>query len=119
MILRQLKPRHVRAGAYVVREGDRGDEFFLMKSGQAEVTRMEDGWPRQLVVLGRGDSFGELALLDDRPRQASVRALTALDLFVLGREAFQSVVGPELRRYGLTRQRLDDRAELAHVAILR
>lgn len=119
LIVNQLKLRRFRVGECVLLEGEPGDEFFFIRTGRAEVLKLDKEWPRQLATLGRGDCFGEMALLDDQPRQASVRALTTLEVYSLNRATFQSIVGPQLRRYGLTRQRLEERAELARVALFR
>ena len=58
----------VPAGDVLVKEGSRGREFYVLLSGKAEVTR----GGAVLGVLGPGDHFGELALLDPHPRQATV-----------------------------------------------
>jgi MFS family permease len=76
------------AGEDVVEEGMPGDRFYLIKSGAAEVIA------RGVVVnrLGPGDAFGEIALLRDVPRQATVRAVEDLDLYALEREVFLDAV---------------------------
>jgi hypothetical protein len=69
-------------GETVVRRGDVGDAAFVVVHGRAAVTAA-DG--TIIDELGRGDVFGELALLTDRPRSATVVALTELDLMILER----------------------------------
>lgn len=113
-----LRLRRVRQGEYAVREGEPGDEFYLIRSGQVEVTKQHaDGWSRPLVVLRRGDYFGELALLHRQPRTASVLALTDVELYALDRGAFDARLGPHLQAYGLTVQLLDERAELSRMSL--
>src|SRR5581483_11503241 len=73
----------------------------------------------ELAVLRRGDYFGELALLYHQPRSASVRALSRLEVYGLGRDAFETMIGPQLRDYGLTRQRIEERSELARMNLFR
>jgi MFS family permease len=73
---------------WLVREGDAGDAFYVVESGRLEVTH--DG--TLLRELGPGEWFGELALLRDVPRTASVRSLTDVALVVLGRDAFLAAV---------------------------
>jgi CRP-like cAMP-binding protein len=87
--------RAVDAGNVIVREGDAGDEFFVIADGGAEVTR--DGRP--IAKLGAGDYFGELALLDPAPRDATVTASAPSNLLVLSRDAFRSALDelPALR----------------------
>ncbi|MGO9584101.1 MAG: MFS transporter [Acidimicrobiales bacterium] len=87
-LARALIEVDVPAGEAVVEEGMPGDRFYLIESGVAEVTK------GGLVVnrLGPGDSFGEIALLRDVPRQATVRAIEDLTLFALEREVFLDAV---------------------------
>ena len=119
-VVSNLTLERYRPGDYVVRQGEPGEEFFLIRKGQAEVVQVgQDGWPHELAVLRRGDYFGELALLYHQPRSASVRALAPLEVYGLGREAFETMIAPQLRDYGLTRQRIDERSELARMSLFR
>jgi MFS family permease len=79
---------HVEAMAEVVTQGARGDRFYVIRSGRAvvEVDGAEAG------ALGPGDFFGEIALLRDVPRTATVRALEALDVYALERDDFLAAV---------------------------
>jgi hypothetical protein len=81
--------RQVRVGAGedVVREGDPGDRFYVVLEGTAAVYSGE----RLVRTLAPGDHFGEIALLHDTLRTATVRALTALRLFSVDREALLGV----------------------------
>jgi MFS family permease len=72
------------AGHEIVKEGDAGDRFYIVASGTAEVT--QDG--RHLRDCGPGDYFGEIALLRDVPRTASVTATDDMELYALERAAF-------------------------------
>jgi CRP-like cAMP-binding protein/Zn-dependent protease len=81
-------------GAVVIQEGERGDSFYLVESGQAEVIV---GGRRQ-SILGRGNYFGEIALLLDVPRTATVRALTPLGVLRLNRADFEALVITTLHR---------------------
>jgi MFS family permease len=90
-----LRAVRVRAGADVVRAGDEGHDFFVVDTGRAEV--IGAGEPKQ---LGPGDGFGEIALLRDVPRTATVRAVSDLGLYALDRERFLTAVtahAPTLR----------------------
>ena len=73
-------------GDIIMSEGELGDSFYMMASGEAEVfIRAREG---VLATLGPGDSFGELALLETKPRQATIRARGDVEIFRLRREPF-------------------------------
>jgi MFS family permease len=92
MTLEQLDARltrtRVAAGDAVFHRGDPGDRFYVIGAGEAEVA--VDGGPP--VSLRRGDYFGEIALLRDVPRTATVTARTELELFALERDVFIAAV---------------------------
>jgi hypothetical protein len=85
---RGLVPLGVPTGGIVIREGERGDRFFVIESGRAAVTSGGE----TLALVGPGDYFGEVALLYDQPRNATVTATTDLHLLVLERDEFLRAV---------------------------
>ena len=66
-------------GKVLIREGDRGQEFFVIISGEVEVRRKG----RKVATLGTGNFVGEMALLSKAPRSATVTAVTPLDVLVI------------------------------------
>lgn len=72
----------------LTRQGDRGDEFFVVMDGRVAVE--QDG--RKIAELTRGEFFGEIALIDGRPRTATVRALGITRLLVLGHRDFRALM---------------------------
>jgi CRP-like cAMP-binding protein len=78
----------VEADATVVEEGTAGEGFYLIVSGEAEVTR----GGRRVATVGTGEYFGELSLLDEAPRNATVKALTKMVLLQLKRREFSAVL---------------------------
>jgi hypothetical protein len=83
-----LVPAHAHAGSVVVRQGEPGDHFYLVVAGRLAVD--VDGTTAR--ELGPGASFGEIALLRNVPRTATVRALEDTELVALGRRAFLEAV---------------------------
>lgn len=86
----------VKAGRVLCREGEPAQEFFVIIDGEAEATK--DDAP--LRTMGKGDFFGEIALIEDIPRTATVTAKSDLRFFVLTRQAFWSMVDrmPDVER---------------------
>jgi putative ABC transport system ATP-binding protein len=78
-IAEKVVRRHYDAGEVVIREGDEGDELFLISEGAVEVLRDD----HEVARLGPADFFGELSLISGEPRNATVVATDALDTFVL------------------------------------
>ena len=88
-----LNAQRFKAGEVIIREGDPGEDFFLLESGQAEAYKKEAG-PNPVKQYQKGDYFGELALLDNKPRAASVVAKTDVKVAVVGKDGFQRLLGP-------------------------
>lgn len=87
-IRRALEEVTVKTGRVLCEEGTIGREFFIIVDGQASVRR--NG--RRIASLGPGQYFGELALLDRRPRSATVVSDTDMVLLVLGQRQFHGVL---------------------------
>ncbi|KAJ3116304.1 hypothetical protein HDU96_009960 [Phlyctochytrium bullatum] len=82
-------------GDVVIRQGDSGDNFYIIESGEATVTTTgNDGIEHEMPKLVRGNYFGELALLTNEPRRATVRAKGKLKVATLGKKAFVRLLGP-------------------------
>jgi hypothetical protein len=80
-------------GTAVVSQGEVGDRLYIVKDGEAEVVaRGDDGEEKDLARLSKNDYFGEIALLRDVPRTATVRAHGAMELYSLQRKDFQKLL---------------------------
>lgn len=78
----------LREGTIITREGRPGREFFVLISGNAQVTKKG----KEVAQLGAGDWFGEIALLTDAPRTATVKATSPVDVLVITDRSFKTVV---------------------------
>ncbi len=87
-ILAEFEEVHFTTGRRIVLEGLRGSDFFVVVAGSAAV--LVDG--RQVATLGPGDFFGEIAILGDGLRSASVRAETPLHCLVLPNGRLETVI---------------------------
>ncbi len=85
----QMKQKKVEAGEIIIREGDVGDRFFLIRSGRVGIQRQGQG---QLTELTEGEHFGETALLTGQLRNATVQALEPSSLYYLDKADFQAAM---------------------------
>ncbi len=86
--------RLVPRGGIILNEGDAGDSLFAIATGRVKVfIGDEDGREITLKLLGPGDFFGEMSLIDQEPRSASVSALEPTTLKVLSYQAFHDCLG--------------------------
>lgn len=70
-------------GKYIIREGQIGDCFYIVNEGKLVAEKEEDGQPRPVYYYKEGDYFGELALMKNIVRQASIKALTKVRLLYI------------------------------------
>src|SRR5215210_487780 len=82
----------IPAGQLVLREGDPGDSLYAVLAGELEVTKRQGGQDVLLALYEPGQFFGEMALLEQAPRSASVRALQESRLLVISQLAFQTLL---------------------------
>lgn len=81
----------------IVKEGDPGDEFFIIRNGTAKVTRGQVGDSVIVTSLGPGDHFGEAALFHNAKRSANIESLERLEVLTIGRKAFEDFLASEPR----------------------
>src|SRR5204863_3440854 len=85
----RLQIERVEAREVIVREGEEGNDFYVVREGRFAVVK---GGRRRLAVLGPGDFFGEIALVRSGPRTATVRALGQGSLWRLDRDGFHELL---------------------------
>lgn len=88
LVAKRAEDVKVDAGRQLVAEGAAGSEFFVIVDGKASVTRHG----QKVADLGPGGFFGDLALLDKAPRNATVTAETPMELVVLGQREFAGLI---------------------------
>ncbi|KAJ3188161.1 hypothetical protein HDU85_005311 [Gaertneriomyces sp. JEL0708] len=82
-------------GDVIIKQGDVGDAFYIIESGDARVVTTDaDGTEHEMPGLKKGDYFGELALLSEKPRRATVIAKGRIKCATLGKKAFVRLLGP-------------------------
>jgi NTE family protein len=90
-LAKEFEPVHAAAGDVIIFEGEPGDGLFVVVSGLLRVSVTAAGTERVLHDLGRGAILGEIALVSNSPRSATVRAVRDSDLLRLSRPAFDSL----------------------------
>jgi CRP-like cAMP-binding protein len=88
MLAKRAEDVKVDAGKVLVSEGSAGAEFFVILDGTAKVSRHG----QEVATLGPSQFFGDLALLDRAPRNATVTAVTPMELVVLGQREFSALI---------------------------
>lgn len=90
-IAERLQERTFGVGDSIFEEGQLGDSFYLIRRGTVRVTKLQGGEEMVLSELGEGEGFGEMALMIDQPRTATVKALSEVTALVLNRDDFTSL----------------------------
>lgn len=108
----ELEEVRFPSGETIVRQGEVGDRFFIVRRGVLEAVQNNGSADRVVGQIGEGEFFGELALLTGAPRAATVRARTDCELFAMSRRGFDRALAasPEFRA------RLEERASLYRAA---
>ena len=80
--------RQFKKGEILIREGERGDCAYVIENGNVEILVQREGQPIQIGIRGPGSLIGEMAMIDDKPRTATVRAVDDCDVLEITREDF-------------------------------
>jgi hypothetical protein len=96
----ELQTVKADAGEMVVRQGGPADKFFIVVEGEVEVSRDADGGETAVATFGPGQFFGEMAIIRDAPRSASVKATQPTTLLAMERDTFRDIVAQALGTTG-------------------
>ena len=114
LLVTRLKLVHHSPGDVIIRQGKRGDRFYIIRQGHVQVTQRDEHGVTEVVnQLYRGDYFGELALLEDTPRNATCTATVPSETLTLSKRDFDELV----RDHFEMRDKLDD--SIANAELLR
>jgi len=92
IVMGAMEEKEFKAGETVIREGEGGDVLYMVEEGEFECYKKIDGEDKYLKTYATGDAFGELALLYNAPRAASIRTKIGGKLFQLDRTTFNHIV---------------------------
>ena len=81
-----------QASKLIFSEGDQGDEAYRVAEGSVEISIQRDGQKLVLAILGAGETFGEMAMIESRPRSATARTLEPTMIEVIARQDFQQML---------------------------
>jgi hypothetical protein len=111
----QLGNAVAEQGEVLVRQGGPADKFFIVVDGEVEVVREEDGGEQRIGLFGPGGFFGEMSIMRDTPRSATVRATRPSRLLTLDHDEFRTIVAESIGTTGdfeqVIRRRLDSMSE--------
>lgn len=84
--------RVVPAGVVLFREGEQGQEMYIIQSGKVRISKRVRHIDKTLAILGKGEFFGEMAILNDKPRSASAELLEDSEILVIDRKTFETMI---------------------------
>ncbi len=86
-----IKNQHFEPGDIIFHQGDLGDNVYVIEQGECDVIKETDGVAKTLATLGAGDYFGEMALLSDKTRNATIQARTAMQVLLIPKGDFDTL----------------------------
>ncbi len=84
--------KHIPAGTMLFNEGDRGEEMYIIQSGKVKISKKIRGVEKTLATLDKGEFFGEMAILNDKPRSASAETIEDSEMLVIDRKTFDTLL---------------------------
>ena len=84
--------KQIPTGTVLFREGDRGEEMFILQSGKVKISKKIRGVEKTLATLEKGEFFGEMAILNDKPRSATAETIEESEMLVIDRKTFDALI---------------------------
>lgn len=84
--------KRIPSGTVLFREGDTGEEMYILQSGKVKISKKIRGVEKTLATLDKGEFFGEMAILNDKPRSASAETIEDSDMLVIDRKTFETLL---------------------------
>jgi CRP-like cAMP-binding protein len=113
--------REFRAGEVLFREGESGEEMFVIQTGVVRISKHVGGEERPLATLGRGEFVGEMAILNEKPRTATATVVEDAKLLVIGAKTLEMMISNNaeiaLRLVKKLARRLDSADELVQILL--
>ena len=90
--------KKIPAGTVLFQEGDRGEEMYIIQAGKVKISKKVRGVDKTLAMLEKGEFFGEMSILNDKPRSATAETVEDSDLLVIDRKTFDTLIrgNPEI-----------------------
>ncbi len=84
--------KKIPANTALFQEGDRGEEMYIIQSGKVKISKRIRGVEKTLATLEKGEFFGEMAILNDKPRSATAETLEDCEMLVIDRKTFDALI---------------------------
>jgi len=84
--------KKIPTGTVLFQEGDRGEEMFILQSGKVKISKRIRGVEKTLATLDKGEFFGEMAILNDKPRSATAETIEDCEMLVIDRKTFDALI---------------------------
>jgi CRP-like cAMP-binding protein len=84
--------KKIPANTILFNEGDAGEEMFIIQTGRVKISKRIRGVEKTLATLEKGEFFGEMAILNDKPRSATAETLDDCDMLVIDRKTFDALI---------------------------
>ncbi len=84
--------KKIPPGTVLFNEGDRGEEMYILQSGRVKISKRIRGVEKTLATLEKGEFFGEMAILNDKPRSASAETIEECEMLMIDRKTFDALI---------------------------